>query len=163
MYDITAHHAVIPCCAPPYFHCGSSYLDGASQFFMHLFVILLPCDSAPAYHLPYSLHCCQGRTRQLTFLLDHHASYLPTCLLFQASPSIHLRSLAHSLTHSLSRSLARCILAGPGLAVRVLGDVTEGDALDVLRHVDEVYVQTIRDYGLYDKIWQAFAVFLPVR
>ena len=55
------------------------------------------------------------------------------------------------------------MLAGPGLAVRVLGDVTEGDALDVLRHVDEVYVQTIRDYGLYDKIWQAFAVFLPVR
>ena len=53
--------------------------------------------------------------------------------------------------------------AGPGLAVRVLGDVTEGDALDVLRQVDEVYVQTIRDYGLYDKIWQAFAVFLPVR
>lgn len=49
------------------------------------------------------------------------------------------------------------------MAVRVLGDVTEGDALDVLRHVDEVYVQTIREYGLYDKIWQAFAVFLPVR
>ena len=45
----------------------------------------------------------------------------------------------------------------------MLGDVTEGDALDVLRQVDEVYIQTIRDYGLYDKIWQAFAVFLPVR
>ncbi len=59
---------------------------------------------------------------------------------------------------------ANCgLVTGPGLAVRVLGDVTEGDALDVLRHVDEVYVQTIRDYGLYDKIWQAFAVFLPVR
>ena len=53
--------------------------------------------------------------------------------------------------------------AGPGLAVRVLGDVTEGDALDVLRAVDEVFINTIREYGLYDKIWQAFAVFLPVR
>ena len=53
--------------------------------------------------------------------------------------------------------------AGPGLAVRVLGDVTEGDALDVLRQVDEIYINTIRDFGLYDKIWQAFAVFLPVR
>ncbi|BDA43210.1 GMP synthase [glutamine-hydrolyzing] [Coccomyxa sp. Obi] len=52
---------------------------------------------------------------------------------------------------------------GPGLAVRVLGDVTEGDALDVLRQVDEIYINTIRDFGLYDKIWQAFAVFLPVR
>ena len=53
--------------------------------------------------------------------------------------------------------------AGPGLAVRVLGDVTEGDALDVLRAVDEVFIQTIREWGLYDRIWQAFAVFLPVR
>ncbi|CAL5221810.1 g4066 [Coccomyxa viridis] len=52
---------------------------------------------------------------------------------------------------------------GPGLAVRVLGDVTEGEALDVLRQVDEIYINTIRDFGLYDKIWQAFAVFLPVR
>ena len=56
-----------------------------------------------------------------------------------------------------------CCAAGPGLAVRVLGDVTEGDALDVLRQVDEIYINTIRDFGLYDKIWQAFAVFLPVR
>ena len=47
--------------------------------------------------------------------------------------------------------------------MRVLGDVTAGDALDVLRRVDECYIQTIRDWGLYDKIWQAFAVFLPVR
>ena len=54
-------------------------------------------------------------------------------------------------------------LPGPGLAVRVLGDVTEGDALDVLRAVDEVFIQTIREWGLYDRIWQAFAVFLPVR
>ena len=49
------------------------------------------------------------------------------------------------------------------MAVRVLGDVTEGEALDVLRQVDEIYINTIRDFGLYDKIWQAFAVFLPVR
>jgi hypothetical protein len=47
--------------------------------------------------------------------------------------------------------------------VRVLGDVTQGDALDVLRAVDEVFIQTIREHGLYDQIWQAFAVFLPVR
>ena len=47
--------------------------------------------------------------------------------------------------------------------MRVLGDVTEGDALDVLRDVDEVFIQTIREWGLYDRIWQAFAVFLPVR
>ncbi|RWR80511.1 GMP synthase glutamine-hydrolyzing [Cinnamomum micranthum f. kanehirae] len=52
---------------------------------------------------------------------------------------------------------------GPGLAVRVLGDVTEGNALDILRQVDEIFIQSIKDAGLYDSIWQAFAVFLPVR
>lgn len=52
---------------------------------------------------------------------------------------------------------------GPGLAVRVLGDVTVGDALDVLREVDEIYINTIWEFGLYDQIWQAFAVFLPIR
>ena len=53
--------------------------------------------------------------------------------------------------------------AGPGLAVRILGDVTEGDKLEVLRQVDEIFVNTISDFGLYDEIWQAFAVFLPVK
>lgn len=52
---------------------------------------------------------------------------------------------------------------GPGLAVRVLGDVTEGNKLDVLREADEIFINTIREYGLYDEIWQAFAVFLPIR
>jgi GMP synthase PP-ATPase subunit len=62
-----------------------------------------------------------------------------------------------------SRFKAKGSRAGPGLAVRVLGDVTAGDALDVLRQVDEVFINCIREWGLYDKIWQAFAVFLPVR
>lgn len=53
--------------------------------------------------------------------------------------------------------------SGPGLAVRILGDVTEGDKLDVLRQVDEIFINTIWDFGIYDEIWQAFAVFLPVK
>ncbi|KAF5734816.1 GMP synthase [Tripterygium wilfordii] len=59
--------------------------------------------------------------------------------------------------------LKRHPFPGPGLAVRVLGDVTEGNALEVLREVDEIFIQAIKDYGLYDLIWQAFAVFLPVK
>ena len=43
---------------------------------------------------------------------------------------------------------------GPGLAVRVLGDVTEAGKLDTLREVDEIFINTIREYGLYDEIWQ---------
>jgi GMP synthase (glutamine-hydrolysing) len=51
---------------------------------------------------------------------------------------------------------------GPGLAIRVLGDVTP-DKLDVLRRADAIYLEEIRAAGLYDDIWQAFAVLLPVR
>ncbi|KAF8070969.1 guaA [Scenedesmus sp. PABB004] len=52
---------------------------------------------------------------------------------------------------------------GPGMGVRILGDVTEGDRLEVLQLVDEIYVSTIKEFGLYDDIWQAFAVFLPIK
>jgi len=51
---------------------------------------------------------------------------------------------------------------GPGLAIRVLGAVTE-ERLDLLRHVDAVYLEEIRAAGLYNQIWQAFAVLLPVK
>lgn len=43
--------------------------------------------------------------------------------------------------------------AGPGLAVRVLGAIGKKQ-LDILRHVDEVFINTIREFGLYDEIWQ---------
>ncbi|KAG5593221.1 hypothetical protein H5410_043735 [Solanum commersonii] len=43
------------------------------------------------------------------------------------------------------------------------GDVTAGNSLDILRQVDEIFIQSIKDAGIYDEIWQAFAVFLPVK
>jgi GMP synthase (glutamine-hydrolysing) len=51
---------------------------------------------------------------------------------------------------------------GPGLAIRIPGDITK-EKLDLLRKVDAVYLDEIRKAGLYDQIWQAFAVLLPVR
>jgi len=51
---------------------------------------------------------------------------------------------------------------GPGLAIRVLGPVS-GARLDLLRRVDAIYIEEIREAGLYDTIWQAFAVLLPIR
>jgi len=51
---------------------------------------------------------------------------------------------------------------GPGLAIRIPGDITK-EKLDLLREVDAVYLDEIRRAGLYDSIWQAFAVLLPVR
>ena len=51
---------------------------------------------------------------------------------------------------------------GPGLAVRLLGEVT-GERLETLRAADAVVVEEIRRAGLYEKVWQAFAVLLPVQ
>ena len=51
---------------------------------------------------------------------------------------------------------------GPGLAIRVIGPVSE-ERLELLRRVDAIYVEEIREAGLYDQIWQAFAVLLPIR
>lgn len=51
---------------------------------------------------------------------------------------------------------------GPGLAIRVPGEVTKS-RLDILREADEIYIEEIRKAGLYNEIWQAFAVLLPVQ
>jgi GMP synthase (glutamine-hydrolysing) len=51
---------------------------------------------------------------------------------------------------------------GPGLAIRILGEIT-GEGLEVLRRADHIYIEEIRAAGLYDSIWQAFAVLLPIR
>lgn len=51
---------------------------------------------------------------------------------------------------------------GPGLAIRVLGEI-DRSRLDLLREVDDVFLDEIRKAGEYDNIWQAFAVLLPVR
>jgi GMP synthase (glutamine-hydrolysing) len=58
--------------------------------------------------------------------------------------------------------LGRHPFPGPGLAVRVIGEITK-EKLDVLRGVDDIFIREIRRAGLYDEIWQAFAVLLPVQ
>jgi GMP synthase (glutamine-hydrolysing) len=51
---------------------------------------------------------------------------------------------------------------GPGLAIRIVGEVTQ-ERLECLRRADTIVVEEIRKAGLYDRLWQAFAVFLPVQ
>jgi GMP synthase (glutamine-hydrolysing) len=58
--------------------------------------------------------------------------------------------------------VARHPFPGPGLAIRIPGEVTK-ERCDILRKADAVYLDEIRNAGLYDAIWQAFAVLLPVR
>ncbi|VBB45383.1 GMP synthetase (glutamine aminotransferase) [uncultured Desulfatiglans sp.] len=51
---------------------------------------------------------------------------------------------------------------GPGLAVRILGEVTR-ERLEIVRAADAIVIEEIRNAGLYEKVWQSFAVLLPVR
>ena len=51
---------------------------------------------------------------------------------------------------------------GPGLAVRILGDITR-EKVEILQNADDIFIQGLRDWGLYDKVWQAGVVLLPVQ
>jgi len=51
---------------------------------------------------------------------------------------------------------------GPGLAVRCIGDITR-EKLDILRDADAIVIEEIRKAGIYNDVWQAFAVYLPVK
>ena len=80
-----------------------------------------------------------------------------------------LRELFKDEVRALGRELGlpphfvgRHPFPGPGLAIRMPGPVTREKA-DILRKADAIYLEEIRKAGLYDKIWQAFAVLLPVR
>jgi len=80
-----------------------------------------------------------------------------------------LRELFKDEVRALGRELGlpasfvgRHPFPGPGLAIRVPGEITR-EKLEILRQADAIYLDEIRKAGLYDKIWQAFAVLLPVR
>ena len=80
-----------------------------------------------------------------------------------------LRELFKDEVRALGRELGlppafvgRHPFPGPGLAIRIPGEITE-EKLEILRKADVIYLDEIRKAGLYDKIWQAFAVLLPVK
>jgi GMP synthase (glutamine-hydrolysing) len=58
--------------------------------------------------------------------------------------------------------LGRHPFPGPGLAIRILGDITE-EKVRILQEVDHIWIQGMRDAGLYDEVWQAGAILLPVQ
>lgn len=58
--------------------------------------------------------------------------------------------------------LGRHPFPGPGLGIRVIGEITR-DKLSVLREADAIFIEGLKKSGLYDKVWQAFAVILPVQ
>ncbi len=80
-----------------------------------------------------------------------------------------LRELFKDEVRALGRELGlpthfvgRHPFPGPGLAIRIPGEIT-AEKLEILRRADTIYLEEIRNAGLYDEIWQAFAVLLPVK
>ncbi len=80
-----------------------------------------------------------------------------------------LRELFKDEVRSVGRELGiaedilmRHPFPGPGLAVRVLGSITR-ERLDILREADEIYIDELKTSGLYQQVWQAFSVLLPVQ
>ena len=103
----------------------------------------------------------------MTIKTHHNVGGLPERLPFALVEP--LRELFKDEVRQVGRELGlpedfvgRHPFPGPGLAIRILGEVNE-ERLAVLRDADAIYLDEIRAAGLYDEIWQAFAVLLPVR
>jgi GMP synthase (glutamine-hydrolysing) len=103
----------------------------------------------------------------VTIKTHHNVGGLPDDMPFELIEP--LRELFKDEVRQVGRELGlpeefvgRHPFPGPGLAIRILGDVTP-DRLAMLREADAIYLEEIREAGLYDDIWQAFAVLLPVQ
>jgi GMP synthase (glutamine-hydrolysing) len=103
----------------------------------------------------------------VTIKSHHNVGGLPERMRMQLVEP--LRELFKDEVRALGRELGlpdafvgRHPFPGPGLAIRIPGEVTKPDC-DLLRAADAIFIEEIRRAGLYDAIWQAFAVLLPVR
>jgi GMP synthase (glutamine-hydrolysing) len=103
----------------------------------------------------------------VTIKSHHNVGGLPENMRMQLVEP--LRDLFKDEVRALGRELGlpdafvgRHPFPGPGLAIRVPGEITR-EKLDTLRQADAIYLDEIRKAGLYDSIWQAFVVLLPVK
>jgi len=102
-----------------------------------------------------------------TIKSHHNVGGLPTKMKFKLIEP--LRELFKDEVRVLGKELGlpkeiiqRQPFPGPGLAIRVLGEVTE-ERLNILRDADVIVLDEIKAAGLYDKVWQSFAVLLPIK
>lgn len=102
-----------------------------------------------------------------TIKSHHNVGGLPEWMKFELIEP--LRELFKDEVRELGRELGmpeimlmRHPFPGPGLAIRIMGEVNEVD-LDLLREADSIFIEELYKHGLYDKVWQAFCVLLNVR
>lgn len=105
--------------------------------------------------------------KSVTIKTHHNVGGLPERLNFKLIEPF--RELFKDEVRDIGRALGipeefinRHPFPGPGLAVRILGEVTK-ERLDILRQADDIYMRLLKKFGLYNSIWQAFAVLLPVK
>lgn len=102
-----------------------------------------------------------------TIKSHHNVGGLPDWMKFELIEP--LRELFKDEVRALGRELGmpetmlmRHPFPGPGLAIRIMGEVNEGD-LELLRKADRIFLQELHSSGYYDKVWQAFCVLLNVK
>ena len=116
---------------------------------------------------PDVIESVQVKGPSATIKTHHNVGGLPSTMPFRLIEP--LRELFKDEVRRLGKGLGlpdgilqRQPFPGPGLAVRILGEVTE-ERLDMLREADAIVEEEVRKAGLYETLWQAFAVLLPVR
>ena len=105
--------------------------------------------------------------KSVTIKSHHNVGGLPKNLKFKLLEPI--RELFKDEVRKLGKELKvpddfvnRHPFPGPGLGIRILGEITKRN-VEILRQADEIFIHKIREKGLYNKIWQAFCVLLPVK
>ncbi len=112
-----------------------------------------------------SLHPNQGASQ--TIKSHHNVGGLPKKMKLQLLEP--LRSLFKDEVRKLGAELGlasniinRHPFPGPGLAIRIIGKIDK-EKIEILQNADAIYIEELKKHNLYDKIWQAFAVLLPVK
>jgi len=108
-----------------------------------------------------------GKSHAVTIKSHHNVGGLPKDVKFKLIEPLkelfkdEVRELGREL-HIPVSFLSRHPFPGPGLAVRILGEITP-ERIDILQQADEIFIQSLKDENLYHSVWQAFAVFIPVK
>ena len=116
---------------------------------------------------PDVIESCSVNGPSATIKSHHNVGGLPEKMNLKIVEPLRLlfkdevRRVGRSLGIS-ERLIGRHPFPGPGLAIRILGDVTAGK-VEILQNVDRIYIDALRAAGLYDKVWQAGAILLPVK